>query len=135
MRRVAPSQVDDPNTERGRRMEQWLPFEGFLEALCRVAMLKALPTMPEVVGAGFSDAGQWLYHLRMADEEAYERLLNERSMACAQTSPPPTHSLFRRCTWPLCATLCDRVPKSPPPSRWAYTAVAPRASANPSSGR
>jgi len=40
--------VVDSRTRKGRDREVSLPFEGFLEALCRMAALKALPTQAEL---------------------------------------------------------------------------------------
>ena len=55
--------VVDPRTERGVIKEESLPFEGFLEALCRLAILKGLPSASEVEAAGCSDAGIYLARL------------------------------------------------------------------------
>ena len=43
--------------------ENNLPFEGFLEALCRLSMLKALPTDAELEETGCSDAGVFMQRL------------------------------------------------------------------------
>ena len=52
-----------------------LPFEGFLEALCRVAVLKALPTDEEITAGGYMHAGDMLVCLRDDDPPAYKALI------------------------------------------------------------
>ena len=59
--------VIDDATPRGHLRETHLPYESFLEALCRVAMLKALPTDDEIEAAGARDAGVYLEDLRSRD--------------------------------------------------------------------
>jgi hypothetical protein len=49
--------VIDGTTTRGMAKENNLPFEGFLEALCRLSMLKSLPTDAELQQYDCSDAG------------------------------------------------------------------------------
>ena len=71
--------VVDGWTEKGHLRETDLPFEGFLEALCRVSTLKALPTDREIAMSGCSDAGRYMVWLRVQDEEAYHALLAERA--------------------------------------------------------
>ena len=56
--------VIDARTAKGSSKENNLPFEGFLEALCRLSMLKALPTSAELQETGCSDAGIFLQRLR-----------------------------------------------------------------------
>lgn len=72
--------VIDGESARGRAKESHLPFEGFLEALCRLAALKALPTDEEVKAAGHADAGGYLLQLRDEKPNLYEALLRERAV-------------------------------------------------------
>ena len=62
-------------SERGYLKEGCLPFEGWLECLCRVSLLKALPTDAEVKAQGCADAGVALIHLRVTDPAAYKQRL------------------------------------------------------------
>ena len=55
--------VVDGRTLKGRSKEDNLPFEGFLEALCRLSCLKALPTDAELERTGCADAGIFLQRL------------------------------------------------------------------------
>jgi len=71
--------VADETTERGHFKETCLPFEGFLEALCRMSVLKMTPTPEEIAEAGCKDAGAFLAEKRVSDEESYKRMLAERA--------------------------------------------------------
>ena len=71
--------VANEQTERGHFKEICLPFEGFMEALCRLAALKMLPTEQEMKDAGYTDAGSFFFNMRKTDEEGYKRLLLERA--------------------------------------------------------
>ena len=56
--------VVDEESERGKRKLSTLSFEDFLEALVRVATMKALPTRAELALLGARDAGTFLIELR-----------------------------------------------------------------------
>ena len=64
-------------------------FEGFLEALCRLSGLKALPTDEEITKAGCSHAGSYMAKLRIEDEETYEKIMEERSTPWSERFTPP----------------------------------------------
>lgn len=70
--------VIDNRSELSYLRDNQLPFEGFIEAICRVAALKALPTDAEISDAGCSHAGSFLKHLSSSDPAAYELFLQER---------------------------------------------------------
>ena len=56
-----------------------MPFEAFMEALCRLALLKALPTDDEIRATGAPHAGIYLSQLRERDPAGYKALIKERS--------------------------------------------------------
>jgi len=56
-----------------------LPFESFLEALCRIAVLKALPTDEEIAKSGLKDAGQYLHYLKCEATEEYNAIMSSRA--------------------------------------------------------
>lgn len=70
--------VADERTETGHLRETCLPFEGFLEALCRISALKAMPSSAELEKA-HTNAGVYLEELRTKDADAYQTLLKERA--------------------------------------------------------
>ena len=81
--------VIDGRTIAGHRKEGNLPFEGFLEALCRLACMKSLPTEDEIQESGCKDSAEYLERLREADRPAYEALLVERATPWGETPPQP----------------------------------------------
>ncbi|KOO32951.1 flagellar associated protein [Chrysochromulina tobinii] len=66
-------------SEQGAVKESNLPFEGFLEACCRLAVLKSLPTDAEIEASSSADAGLHIRHLIATDEVAYNELVASRS--------------------------------------------------------
>ena len=54
----------DDGTVAARRKVTNLFLEDFMEAIVRVALLKSLPTMEEIIYAGFSDCGEYLMMLK-----------------------------------------------------------------------
>jgi len=71
--------VINGRTERGALKESGLPFEGFIEALCRIAVLKALPTDDEIAKSSCASVGQYLTMLRAEDEARYDHMLLARA--------------------------------------------------------
>ena len=74
--------VVDRTKRNGAVRDTCLPFEGFLEAICRLSALKALPTLEELVAARYhpqEGCASYLKHLKMNNSEAWTTLLKERS--------------------------------------------------------
>ena len=72
--------VVDTGTAKGRTRSCKLPFEGYLEALCRVSTLKAMPTDEDVVAAGCADAGEYTQWMRESDYDTWLLLVKERAL-------------------------------------------------------
>lgn len=71
--------VINGRSERGNQRETCLPFEGFLEAVCRIAMLKSLPTDDEIKAAKMPHAFAYMAQLKENEEEKYIALLQARA--------------------------------------------------------
>jgi len=93
--------VIDSTSDKGRLKETHLPFEGFLEALCRLGGMAALPTDDEISAAGCSDAGASLNYLRAQDENQYKQLKAERAAEWGSSPKQP----LSRCVDHLCAVM------------------------------
>lgn len=100
----------------GLRNETHLPFEGFLEALCHVAALKALPTDARLEAEGAQNAAAFLEKLRLEEEKGlhseYSFFINENSRREWGSEPPqPVH----RCLAHLMSLIIFRVKAEQPP--------------------
>ena len=82
-------------SDAGRVRESELPFEGFMEALCRLSVLKALPTDGELDAAKEPDAGRYLMRMAMEDEDKYEHLIESRAVAWGDEPYQPVESCVR----------------------------------------
>ena len=105
--------VIDGRTPRGFAKENNLPFEGFLEALCRLSMLKALPTDEELAAAEEPDAGRYLAWLAMEQEDAYDELIESRAVPWGGEPYQPVE----RCVRHMLAVIWWRMQKAPHPDR------------------
>ena len=97
--------VVDGSTKSGASKELNLPFEGLMEALCRVACMKALPTDDEIFDAECMDAGTYLARLQLYDTPAYEKLINERKTPWGGEPTQPSH----RCVAHLLSLIIRRI--------------------------
>jgi len=70
--------VADPYAAKGHLKETHLPFEGFLEGLCRLAVVKALPTDAEIESSHAGGAKQLLDELCTERPDEHERFLEGR---------------------------------------------------------
>ena len=77
----------------GSKKENCLPFEGFLEALCRIAILKALPTDDEIASAGCADAGAYVARLMHSNAAGYKSLLERKASWGSRPSQPAERCL------------------------------------------
>lgn len=84
--------VVDEESERGKRRLNSLSFEDFLEAVVRVATMKALPTNAELAILGARDAGTFLIQLR-ANPAGYTAFVKARERGWED----PLRQPIRRC--------------------------------------
>ena len=83
--------VVDSWSERGSTRDADVPFEGFLEALCRLAVLKALPTDEQISADLCADAGAYLQKLLADDETAHDLLIARNAVAWGEPPRQPVH--------------------------------------------
>ena len=81
-------------TETGQTKQENLPFEGFLEALVRVAGLKALPNDAELEAARAPHAAAFLEAMKLNQEDKYIEFMQKRACtwgAERRTREQPLH--------------------------------------------
>lgn len=93
--------VIDEQSDRGRAALEGLTFEDFLEALCRLATQKALPTDRELHAAGAVSAGEHLWHMRTEKPDEFDHFVESRARPWG--SEPPQS--VARCVAHLCSLL------------------------------
>jgi len=83
------------------RQDECLPFEGFMEALCRLAAIKVLPKDEEIAARGCNDAGQYVQLMNSAEEtrKEWEATQRTRKIGWGGTTDQPldrcvTHTLW-----------------------------------------
>ena len=81
--------VVDETTRQGRMKENHLPFEGFLEAIVRLAGQKALPTDDEIEEAECTHAAEYFAKLRLEDESSYTTMVMERGVLWGEEPSQP----------------------------------------------
>ena len=86
--------VPDPCSVVGKARARCITFEGFCEALCRVACLKALPTDAELEASGCENAGSYLSEMQASRPLEYGSFLETRRTAFGHS---PAHQPASRC--------------------------------------
>ena len=81
--------VVDTTTNEGYAKEYTLPFEGFLEALCRLATVMPLPTEAQLAASEFTHAGPFMATLE-TDQEAYDAMAEEQNCEFGDVPDPAT---------------------------------------------
>ena len=92
--------VEDSQTPKGHFKNTVLPFEGFMEAVCRVATQKALPTKEELSAP--EECGQWMAELRTTRATDYDEMLMQRATEWGEP-PPADYPHILECTIVLLA--------------------------------
>lgn len=83
--------VVDSGSAHGEVKESSLPFEGFLEAICRAALLKAWPTPAEIDESDYNDAGAFIRNHRRDDPAKHKEMCEERAVAWGVAPSIPTY--------------------------------------------
>ena len=85
-----------PPSSPSRIKETCLPFESFLEALCRMSSLKALPTLDEIDVAGEADAGSFLLNLKELNADRYAAYLADPAHRVEWGDEPRGEAIYQR---------------------------------------
>lgn len=106
--------VAEPYSEKGVVRLLHLPFESFLEALCRCARRKAFPTDDEIAEAGFDHAGTFMDDLRENHPAALDQLMRTRTTPWgAPLSGPPLARCVEHFLCMLIHTIASAGSKNP----------------------
>ena len=73
--------VIDGASDKGMIKESCLPFEGFIEALSRAALLKGWPDADEVAHSTHADAGAYVRYLRAMEPANHQTMCETRAAA------------------------------------------------------
>lgn len=100
--------VADPYTARSEVRASHLPFEGFLEGICRLATLKALPDEEALAAGEWAHAGAYLCDLRENRPEEYGKFVRANAN---EWGAPPRQPLSR-CVHHLMAYILFMIERS-----------------------
>ena len=98
--------VAEPNNYVGHLKENCLPFEGWLEALVRLSILKALPTDEQIAAASCTTAPQWFREL--GDGSSVRHFKKEHSKKQGWGSEPVVQPVARSLHH-LVAVMFDKI--------------------------
>ena len=93
---------------RGVVRDSALHFEGWLEAIARLACHKALPTCVEIRNAGCANAGDFMAKLHETDDGAYQDMLKARTIEWGHF---PTYQPFFHCVSHVIELMIYRIEK------------------------
>jgi hypothetical protein len=75
----------------GQVLDNCLPYEGFLECVCHLAALKAVPSDEQIAAAGCADAAQYMADLKESDPAAHRSLVQANRRAWNGNVPSDLH--------------------------------------------
>ena len=100
--------VAEPYTSSGHAKECGLPFEGFLEGLVRLSVLKALPSDDQIAAAGCADAAAFIRQLEATSGVSYAAFCKTHNDMQHWGSDPhmqPLHRMVHHLIVVICHTI------------------------------